>query len=90
VSDSISEERSRLVQTVLDAIKTRGRMVIVGASLAGLRGAEALRKAGFRGPLTIIGDEPDEPYDRPPLSKQATNYVRCRQMISSSKLIPRG
>ncbi len=66
----ISEERSRLVQTAVDAMKTRGRIVIVGASLAGLRGAEALRKADFTGPLTIIGDEPDEPYDRPPLSKQ--------------------
>src|ERR1700736_4260200 len=51
-------------------MKTRGRIVIVGASLAGLRGAEGLRKAGFKGPLTIIGDEPHEPYDRPPLSKQ--------------------
>src|SRR5580700_2246367 len=51
-------------------MKTRGRIVIVGASLAGLRGAEGLRKADFRGSLTIIGDEPHEPYDRPPLSKQ--------------------
>ncbi|WP_407664645.1 NAD(P)/FAD-dependent oxidoreductase [Mycolicibacterium anyangense] len=45
-------------------------MVIVGASLAGLRAAEALRDKGFNGSLTIIGDEPHEPYDRPPLSKQ--------------------
>ena len=51
-------------------IKETGRIVIVGASLAGLRGAEALRKEGFTGELTIIGDEKDEPYDRPPLSKQ--------------------
>src|ERR1700736_5685502 len=51
-------------------MKTRGRIVIVGASLAGLRGAEGLREAGFSGPLTIIGDEQHEPYDRPPLSKQ--------------------
>jgi 3-phenylpropionate/trans-cinnamate dioxygenase ferredoxin reductase subunit len=43
--------------------------VIVGASLAGLRTAEALRQAGFTGDLTLIGDEPHEPYDRPPLSK---------------------
>ena len=50
--------------------KTNGRIVIVGASLAGLRAAEALRKEGFNGQLTIIGDEPHEPYDRPPLSKQ--------------------
>jgi NADPH-dependent 2,4-dienoyl-CoA reductase/sulfur reductase-like enzyme len=53
-----------------EALKTSGRIVIVGASLAGLRGAEALREEGFTGRLTIIGDEPHEPYDRPPLSKQ--------------------
>ncbi len=54
----------------LQAFKTGGRIVIVGASLAGLRAAEAVRAAGFTGHLTMIGDEPDEPYDRPPLSKQ--------------------
>ncbi|WP_132251260.1 NAD(P)/FAD-dependent oxidoreductase [Methylobacterium segetis] len=43
--------------------------VVVGASLAGLRGAEALRRAGFAGRLTIVGAEPHPPYDRPPLSK---------------------
>jgi 3-phenylpropionate/trans-cinnamate dioxygenase ferredoxin reductase subunit len=52
------------------SFKSSGRIVIVGASLAGLRAAEALRKEGFSGHLTIIGDEPYEPYDRPPLSKQ--------------------
>ncbi|WP_426504364.1 NAD(P)/FAD-dependent oxidoreductase [Dactylosporangium sp. McL0621] len=50
--------------------RANGRIVIVGASLAGLRAAEALRAEGFDGSLTIIGDEPYEPYDRPPLSKQ--------------------
>ncbi len=59
-----------LVEDLIAAFKTEGRIVIVGASLAGLCGAEALREAGFRGSLTIIGDEPHEPYDRPPLSKQ--------------------
>src|SRR5580692_754223 len=53
-----------------DSFKANGRIVIVGASLAGLRGAEALRNEGFTGHLTIIGDEPNEPYDRPLLSKQ--------------------
>jgi len=53
-----------------DTLRAHGRIVIVGASLAGLRGAEALREAGFSGHLTIIGDEQHEPYDRPPLSKQ--------------------
>jgi NADPH-dependent 2,4-dienoyl-CoA reductase/sulfur reductase-like enzyme len=47
-----------------------GRVVIVGASLAGLRTAEALRALGFRGSITVVGDEDDAPYDRPPLSKQ--------------------
>lgn len=47
-----------------------GRIVIVGASLAGLRAAEALREEGFTGSLTVVGDEPHPPYDRPPLSKQ--------------------
>src|SRR5262249_60543483 len=47
-----------------------GRIVIVGASLAGLRAAEALREEGFAGELTMVGDERQPPYDRPPLSKQ--------------------
>ncbi|GGZ61980.1 pyridine nucleotide-disulfide oxidoreductase [Streptomyces inusitatus] len=47
-----------------------GRIAVVGASLAGLRAAEALREKGFAGELTLIGDEPHAPYDRPPLSKQ--------------------
>lgn len=46
------------------------RIVIVGASLAGLRTAEALRKRGYAGRLWLVGDEPHAPYDRPPLSKQ--------------------
>jgi NADPH-dependent 2,4-dienoyl-CoA reductase/sulfur reductase-like enzyme len=45
------------------------RIVVVGASLAGLRAVEALRREGFDGALTLVGAEPDEPYDRPPLSK---------------------
>ncbi|MEX1255338.1 MAG: FAD-dependent oxidoreductase [Dehalococcoidia bacterium] len=47
--------------------------VIVGASLAGGRAAEALRKEGFDGRIVLVGAEPDPPYERPPLSKE---YVR--------------
>lgn len=47
-----------------------GRIVIVGASLAGMRAAETLREEGFAGELTIVGEERQPPYDRPPLSKQ--------------------
>ena len=45
------------------------RLVVVGASLAGLRAVEAARKAGFEGSITLIGAEDHLPYDRPPLSK---------------------
>ena len=46
------------------------RVVIVGASLAGLRAAEALRQHGHVGSITVVGEETHPPYDRPPLSKQ--------------------
>ncbi|MFI1358841.1 NAD(P)/FAD-dependent oxidoreductase [Streptomyces sp. NPDC020898] len=44
-------------------------MVVVGASMAGLRAAEQLRAAGWTGAVTVVGDEPHMPYNRPPLSK---------------------
>jgi NADPH-dependent 2,4-dienoyl-CoA reductase/sulfur reductase-like enzyme len=44
-------------------------VVIVGASLAGVESARALRSLGYDGRLTIVGEEPHPPYDRPPLSK---------------------
>jgi NADPH-dependent 2,4-dienoyl-CoA reductase/sulfur reductase-like enzyme len=46
------------------------RVVIIGASAGGLATAEALRRTGYRGVITLVGDEPALPYDRPPLSKQ--------------------
>jgi len=45
-------------------------VAIVGASLAGLSAAEGLRDGGFDGVITLVGDEPHQPYDRPPLSKE--------------------
>ena len=46
------------------------RILVVGASLAGLRATETLRREGFDGELTVLGAEPHMPYDRPPLSKE--------------------
>ena len=43
--------------------------VIVGASLAGAKAAEALREEGFAGRLVLVGEETERPYERPPLSK---------------------
>jgi len=43
--------------------------VIVGASLAGAKAAETLREEGFGGPVVLIGEETERPYERPPLSK---------------------
>jgi NADPH-dependent 2,4-dienoyl-CoA reductase/sulfur reductase-like enzyme/ferredoxin len=54
----------------IEAFRRGGRIVIVGASLAGLAAAAYLRREGFTGTVTLIGDEPEPPYDRPPLSKQ--------------------
>lgn len=55
---------------VMETFRRTGRIVIVGASLAGLAAAATLRRERFTGSLTMIGEEPHRPYDRPPLSKQ--------------------
>jgi 3-phenylpropionate/trans-cinnamate dioxygenase ferredoxin reductase subunit len=49
------------------------RFVNVGASLAGAKAAETLRKEGFEGSVALVGEEPERPYERPPLSKE---YLR--------------
>ena len=45
-------------------------VVVVGASLAGIRACGGLRANGFEGEITLVGKEPHQPYDRPPLSKK--------------------
>ena len=58
------------------------RIVVAGASLAGLSAAETLRDLGYHGDLVLIGDEPHPPYDRPPLSKQ----VLTRRLSTDTSL----
>lgn len=51
-------------------VPVTGRVVVAGASMGGLRAAEQLRAAGWTGAITVVGDEPHMPYNRPPLSKE--------------------
>jgi 3-phenylpropionate/trans-cinnamate dioxygenase ferredoxin reductase component len=55
--------------------------VIVGASLAGAKAAETLRASGFDGPVILIGEETELPYERPPLSKDYLQGKADRQTI---------
>lgn len=48
-----------------------GDVVIVGASVAGVAAADSLRSGGFQGRIRLVDVEDAEPYDKPPLSKQA-------------------
>lgn len=59
------------------------RLVIVGASLAGLRAAQAARSAGHQGGIVMVGREPHLPYTRPPLSKE---LLQGTQEIEDSAL----
>lgn len=45
-------------------------VLVVGSSVGGVRTAQALRREGFPGRVVVVGEEPHEPYDKPPLSKQ--------------------
>jgi NADPH-dependent 2,4-dienoyl-CoA reductase/sulfur reductase-like enzyme len=68
-----------------------GRVVVVGASAAGLACAEGLRRMGFHGSLTLVGDEAHLPYDRPPLSKQLLSGAWGQERLrlrSAEELIP--
>src|SRR3712207_9276168 len=59
--------------------------VIVGAGLAGAKAAETLRDEGFAGPVVIVGDEPEPPYERPPLSK---DYLLGKADRDTSRVHP--
>lgn len=72
--------------TVADA---ESHLVVVGASLAGVRAVETARRYGFGGTITLVGAEDHLPYDRPPLSKEfltaddapPTPYLRDEAML---------
>ncbi|GHH02078.1 FAD-dependent oxidoreductase [Streptomyces lanatus] len=49
--------------------QSQRKVVVAGAGMAGVQTAVALRERGFTGTVTLIGAEPHQPYDRPPLSK---------------------
>ena len=59
--------------------------VIVGAGLAGAKAAEALRAEGFEGSIVLVGDEPELPYERPPLSK---DYLRGESPREKARVHP--
>jgi 3-phenylpropionate/trans-cinnamate dioxygenase ferredoxin reductase component len=59
--------------------------VIVGAGLAGAKAAEALRSEGFDGHIVLVGDEPELPYERPPLSK---GYLRGESPREKARVHP--
>lgn len=56
-------------------------MVIVGAGVAGAKAAQALRQARYDGPVTLLGDEPVRPYQRPPLSKEYLQGAAMRDAL---------
>lgn len=60
-------------------------VVIVGAGLAGANAAFALRERGFEGHVTLVGDEPTLPYERPPMSKE---YLRGEKTLEQAYVKP--
>lgn len=68
-------------------MSTERTFVIVGASLAGAKTAEALRKEGFDGRIVLLGDEAERPYERPPLSK---DYLMGRSEKEKIYVHPEG
>jgi apoptosis-inducing factor 3 len=61
--------RRTVPERALDAATVPRSVVVIGAGAAGAAAVEALRRDGYRGPVTLVGDEPPGPVDRPNLSK---------------------
>ncbi|MCB1003460.1 MAG: FAD-dependent oxidoreductase [Acidimicrobiales bacterium] len=62
-------------------------LAIIGASLTGAKAAEAAREAGFDGRIVLIGEEPGQPYERPPLSKAV---LRGEKDADTARVHPEG
>ncbi|MFT4247622.1 MAG: FAD-dependent oxidoreductase [Pseudomonas sp.] len=64
-------------------------VLVVGASASGLCTVEALRRRGYAGRITVIGDEVHPPYDRPPLSKQVLSgaWEPARAALRSAEAV---
>ena len=68
--DALDTKPTRITSPSVVTLDDRSTVVVVGASLAGLRAVEEARALGFGGRLVVVGAESHLPYDRPPLSKQ--------------------
>lgn len=66
---------------------TAAGVVVIGAGLAGAHVVESLREHDYAGPVTLIGDETDRPYERPPLSK---GYLQGQAEIDEAYVHPAG
>ncbi|WP_114905529.1 NAD(P)/FAD-dependent oxidoreductase [Ornithinimicrobium murale] len=66
---------------------TDAGVVVIGAGLAGAHVVEALRARSYAGPVTLVGDEQDRPYERPPLSK---GYLQGAAEIEEAYVHPEG
>jgi len=69
---------------------TLGRVVVAGASVAGLAAAETLRRSGHRGSITLVDSEPGPGYDRPPLSKELLSGALAPDGIALRSAAERG
>jgi 3-phenylpropionate/trans-cinnamate dioxygenase ferredoxin reductase component len=58
-------------------------ILIIGAGLAGVTAAGTLRESGFAGRIVLIGEEPELPYDRPPLSKSVLVHDKLEQLVAA-------
>jgi 3-phenylpropionate/trans-cinnamate dioxygenase ferredoxin reductase component len=65
----------------------KSTFVIVGAAMAGAKAAEELREQGFDGRVVLVGEEPEQPYERPPLTK---DYLRGESPREKTHVHPEG